>query len=425
MIMGSQRRIRKRRKKKQRLKKYLGPTDDDNGRFSVFDTNSSWTAAEEMLLLDAIEQYGFGNWEDAAAHVGTKTADETRDHYYAFFIHGNIGKVTLPTESAVDVTDHTCPNGGPLSPSLATKVTAADVSPEDQRQLGFMPLREDFEREYDNEAETLVSVLMITHEDDDLDIAVKMAQVDMYVRRLRERVRRKRIVGDFGLVQQFFTASKQKSPVKRKESKEEREFHDKMRPFAQFQSAIEREQFFDDLQHEKKLKSRHKELVRYRKHGITKFSELDDFEKSRLLMEKKKETRKAGGMTIGMSLARRSTSTTSTTMSLKKSAAAAEESGEQKSSLFAKGGGGSNNMGPLEITSQHGNDLLSEREQKLCTAMNLKPAHYVTIKTCLIKESLRKKHGGSLRTHSIEGLSRSNKNRLLSFFAESGWISAC
>lgn len=59
-----------------------------------------------------------------------------------------------------------------MSPSLATKITANDVSAEDQRQLGFMPLREDFEREFDNEAETLVSVLMITHEDDDLDLGM-------------------------------------------------------------------------------------------------------------------------------------------------------------------------------------------------------------------------------------------------------------
>ena len=27
-----------------------------------------------MLLLDAVEQDGFGNWEDIAAHVVTKTA---------------------------------------------------------------------------------------------------------------------------------------------------------------------------------------------------------------------------------------------------------------------------------------------------------------------------------------------------------------
>ena len=33
-----------------------------------------WGAIEEVLLLDAVEQDGFGNWEDIAAHVVTKTA---------------------------------------------------------------------------------------------------------------------------------------------------------------------------------------------------------------------------------------------------------------------------------------------------------------------------------------------------------------
>lgn len=32
----------------------------DGGTFPLF--NKEWTAEEEVLLLDAIEQHGFGNW---------------------------------------------------------------------------------------------------------------------------------------------------------------------------------------------------------------------------------------------------------------------------------------------------------------------------------------------------------------------------
>ncbi len=44
----------------------------DEGSFPLL--VEEWGAIEEVLLLDAVEQDGFGNWEDIAAHVVTKTA---------------------------------------------------------------------------------------------------------------------------------------------------------------------------------------------------------------------------------------------------------------------------------------------------------------------------------------------------------------
>merc|ERR1711973_298022 len=51
----------------------------DPGTFSIFPEvpnqtqvdESSWIAREDYQLLDAIEQYGYGNWEDVAKHVET------------------------------------------------------------------------------------------------------------------------------------------------------------------------------------------------------------------------------------------------------------------------------------------------------------------------------------------------------------------
>jgi hypothetical protein len=44
----------------------------DEGSFPLL--TDDWGAIEEVLLLDAVEQDGFGNWEDIGAHVFTKTA---------------------------------------------------------------------------------------------------------------------------------------------------------------------------------------------------------------------------------------------------------------------------------------------------------------------------------------------------------------
>lgn len=86
-----------------------------------------------------------------------------------------------------------------------------------------MPQRDDFERDYKHEAESLVSSLFLNPaEDDDLDIALKLAQVDMYTNNLRERARRKRVVRDYQLVSAFFAASRKEKCVKKKETKEEK-----------------------------------------------------------------------------------------------------------------------------------------------------------------------------------------------------------
>ncbi len=58
-------------------------------------------------------------------------------------------------------------------------------------------------------------------------MALKLAQVDMYTRRLRERARRKRVARDFQLVSQFFNAIKKEkekptTAAKKRESQKEK-----------------------------------------------------------------------------------------------------------------------------------------------------------------------------------------------------------
>lgn len=68
-----------------------------------------------------------------------------------------------------------------------------------------------FQTEFENDAETLVSQLEefpnpglipgeLTKEDDELDSALKMAHLDMYKTKLRERERRKRVSRDHQLI---------------------------------------------------------------------------------------------------------------------------------------------------------------------------------------------------------------------------------
>ncbi|KAG9510279.1 Transcriptional adapter 2-beta, partial [Fragariocoptes setiger] len=179
----------------------------DCGSFPIID--ASWKAHEELALLEAIELYGIGNWSEISSKVGTKTEQECMQRYMNVYVDNYIGQVTWQSvdKDAYKVYDHTCSTHGPLSPSLSMPgpQRAPNLSREHQLKLGYMPKRDDFEKEFDNEAELLVSKLAVNANDDnDLDQALKVAHINMYTDRLKERYRRKRVVLEYNLVNIFF-----------------------------------------------------------------------------------------------------------------------------------------------------------------------------------------------------------------------------
>ncbi|CAH2054578.1 unnamed protein product, partial [Thlaspi arvense] len=56
----------------------------DNLSFPL--VTSDWNADEEILLLEAIATYGFGNWKEVANYVGSKTKTECIDHFNAAYM---------------------------------------------------------------------------------------------------------------------------------------------------------------------------------------------------------------------------------------------------------------------------------------------------------------------------------------------------
>ncbi|KTF80764.1 hypothetical protein cypCar_00004609 [Cyprinus carpio] len=323
-------------------RRWHGYQQVDGGRFSLWgpEAEGGWTSREEQSLLDAIEQYGFGNWEDMAAHVGaSRTPQEVMDHYVSMYIHGNLGKACIPDSIPNRVTDHTCPSGGPLSPSLTTPLPPLDISVAEQQQLGYMPLRDDYEIEYDQEAEKLISGLSVNYDDEDIEIEMKRAHVDMYVRKLRERQRRKNIARDYNLVPAFLGRDKKDkererpggaggvggvggavglgsgttiiptgslgsssaATPKRKITKEEKEQRMKLRALCQFMPQREFEEFFDNMHKERMLRAKVRELQRYRRNGITRLDESAEYEAARHKREKRKENKSIAGSKRGSS----------------------------------------------------------------------------------------------------------------------------
>ncbi|XP_049276765.1 transcriptional adapter 2B isoform X2 [Anopheles funestus] len=248
----------------------------DSGILSIFRGKSGWSAREELHLLDAIEQYGFGNWEDISKHIETRTPEEAKDEYVSKFLNGTIGRHTWQT--AVDqrpiLTDHTSDDTGPLSQLLIQKLPPMDCTAEEAAALGYMPNRDDFEREYDPTAEQLVSTLSLQPDDEDVDMLLKLAQVDIYTRRLRERARRKRVVRDYQLIANFFRGNMKRA----RQTRDQREFRERLRTYSQFYTSLEFERLISSLERERALRIRLSELNRYRWNGIQRVDECVHFE---------------------------------------------------------------------------------------------------------------------------------------------------
>ncbi|XP_047242749.1 transcriptional adapter 2-beta [Girardinichthys multiradiatus] len=444
-------------------RRWHGYQQVDGGLFSLWgpEAEGGWTSREEQSLLDAIEQYGFGNWEDMAAHVGpSRTPQEVMEHYVTMYIHGNLGKACIPDSIPNRVTDHTCPSGGPLSPSLTTPLPPLDISLAEQQQLGYMPLRDDYEIEYDQDAEKLISGLSVNYDDEDVEIELKRAHVDMYVRKLRERQRRKNIARDYNLVPGFLGRDKKdkekekpgglqavggsvpaggagvcgtavgsasttaagsgpiQSTPKRKITKEEKEQRLRLRALCQFMAHREFEEFFENMHKERVLRAKVRELQRYRRNGITRLEESTEYEAARHKREKRKEnknvvTSKRGssggaGLGSGMVLGGGAGGGGGVTGGLGVGGGIKEEGKDGEFSA---------------IENLAGFELLSDREKVLCNSLNLSPTRYLTVKTIIIKDHLQKRQGIPAKSRLPSYLDKVLKKRILTFLTESGWIS--
>lgn len=70
-----------------------------------------------------------------------------------------------------------------------------------------------------------------------------------------------------------------------------REIQEKFRSFSQFHTAPEHEQFLRNLTKERALRLRIRELIKYRRNGLTRHEECTEYERLRYFRERKKEAR--------------------------------------------------------------------------------------------------------------------------------------
>jgi len=378
----------------------------DNGGLLLL--GSTWTAKELVQLLDGLEQFGHGNWNDVARYVETKGPAECREAVNNHFVGGPIGQMTYKEEERGQANDHTTPPS-----SSSGEVSVGGVGLHEVILLGCMPNRDDFEVEHSNDAESLVAAIEPAggkgeSEEDEVEVLIKLAQVDMYKAKLLERDRRKNVAKELGLVEAFFkenplnqTTGKLAAPrPKKKDSRNE--VFEKLKVMSGLQGLDEYKKLIANVTKEKELKSRIKELIRYRKNGIYQLSEAEQYEAQRIRRNKRKAERKRileGG-----------------------------EPGPAPSSLSQDSPGKEETIPDLDsisnISGLPGYQALSVNEKRLCTSLRLHPNLYISYKTCLLRDHLSKKKGQIPKPVHPSGLDKLHRKKIFNFLLQSGWISA-
>ncbi|XP_037057432.1 transcriptional adapter 2-alpha isoform X2 [Peromyscus leucopus] len=319
--------------------------------FPVLDP--SWTAQEEMALLEAVMDCGFGNWQDVANQMCTKTKEECEKHYMKHFINNPLFASTL------------------LNLKQAEAARTADTA---------IPFH-----------------------------SLKMAVVDIYHSRLKERQRRKKIIRDHGLVNlRKFRLMERRYP------KEVQDLYETMRRFARIVGPVEHDKFIESHALEFELRREIKRLQEYRTAGITNFCSARTYDHLKKTREEERLKR-----TMLSEVLQYIQDSSACQQWLRRQADI--DSGLSPSVLMASNSG-RRSAPPLNLTGLPGTEKLNEKEKELCQVVRLVPGAYLEYKSALLNECNKQ---GGLRLAQARALIKIDVNKtrkIYDFLIREGYI---
>ncbi|KAM0686504.1 Transcriptional adapter ada2 [Conglomerata obtusa] len=127
--------------------------------FVINDEN--WTALEELLLFEGIFANGLGNWKDVSDFVGTKGVSEVENHFYNIcelqacnLLEIQKDKIPKHSNTANDnsIQNNTSCND---NQNFNNNYLPSFSNPNFHEIASYMPLRKDFDTEFENEYETI------------------------------------------------------------------------------------------------------------------------------------------------------------------------------------------------------------------------------------------------------------------------------
>ncbi|KAL3856457.1 hypothetical protein ACJMK2_011213 [Sinanodonta woodiana] len=335
--------------------------------FPLFE--KGWTALEELNLIKAISDCGYGNWVDVSHQLRTKSAQECERHYTCNYIENPA--LPLPELPDVQLDIHPLPFVFKLSENPPRPAEGSSVYNE---MAGYMAARGDFTSEYDNFMEIdLRQMKFASKDDDELEEDLKLAVLDIYQNCLKERERRKRVIRRYGLIN-----LKALNYFNRRYDRTIKHLLDGLRVFMRLLSPEEYEKFIESLHYEYEIKNEIQKLQLFRDNGLTLLRQIKLFTILRAQHEQQREQRHLLNDVL---------------MHLKDEVAC-QSWLQRQAALDTMGKGLLVNLptaprrvaAPLEIIGLPGYDKLTSKERELCATVRLVPEAYLEFKSLLLNE---------------------------------------
>ncbi|KAJ4704082.1 Transcriptional adapter [Melia azedarach] len=377
-----------------------------------------WNADDEILLLEGIEMYGLGNWAEVAEHVGTKTKELCIEHYNSVYMNSPffplpdmshvVGKnkkellamakghsedkkaagSSMPGELMVkDESPFSPPRvkveemhkDGPSGRGLNAAdpqtersfkgkkpISSANDGPSLVEMSGYNPKRQEFDPEYDNDAEQLLAEMEFKDTDTEEEREIKLRVLRIYSKRLDERKRRKDFILERGLLHL--------SPFEKDLSPEERAICRRYDVFMRFLSKEEYEDLMQTVIAERRTLKRIQDLKEARAAGCRTSAEADRYLELKWRREAEEASRRAkdsahaGPSSLGGANA----------------FMASDSVGKESNRPVTQAS--SSHVNNLDIMGFNETQLLSEAEKRLCCEIRLAPPLYLRMQEIISRE---------------------------------------
>ncbi|ODV63457.1 chromatin-binding transcription regulator ADA2 [Ascoidea rubescens DSM 1968] len=447
--------------------------------YPIYDDD--WGADEELLLIEGAQQYGIGNWQGIADHIGfSRSKEEVENHYHKVYLDSknfpfpdsSLDEIDSENKSTKENKDDLRKNAGhipkitpqifaqnrkkriekkrntPLPPPKTKPIASTPLCHEIQ---GYMPGRLEFETEYENDAEVPVKDMTFDPDDQPGDIDLKLSILHIYNSRLTLRAERKKI-----MIRNNLLEYKKNLSIEKKKTKEERELFNKIKPFIRIMTPEDFQKFSNDILLESQIRNKISQLQNWRNAGLTTIEsgfkyEKDKSSKSTVSQRYNLSSRHSRNANYNSSshLDFLSSTLTSNANSLysnlsnpliPNSSLSNSNNSNINSSSLNLALNSSPNLGinsssnpnastrknvqaPLDISNATDVHLLSMDEQKLCSSLRILPKPYMAIKETLFREILRT--GGILKKRTARELLKIDVNKtskIYEFFLQQRWL---
>ncbi|OZJ03255.1 hypothetical protein BZG36_03518 [Bifiguratus adelaidae] len=345
--------------------------------FPIF--SEDWDADEELLLIEAAEKMGMGNWQAIADYVGTKTKEECEDHYLEVYVDSD--SWPLPDmDLTFDITEEDFRERkrqrlhAMAQPKAIARSKPMVSGPTFHEIQGYMPYRYEFETEVEQGAEEYVKDMIFNDEDTQDEIDLKLMVLEIYNSKLDKRKQRKELIFDRGLLEY-----KKNLATDKRRPKEERDLLNRIRVFARLQTKEDFDEFFEGLLAEQSLRDRISQLQEWRRNGITMLKGGEQYEK-----DKAQRNLNMKSLLAREGLAGNERFITKYTQ--RQPLALKEDSPPRSTTPKPQGRKPAN---PLNIQEAEGVHLLTPSEQAICSALRIMPRPYLVIKDTILKEYAR------------------------------------